>query len=75
DSLLFDMSAATQGATTTRDALDAIAANAKTALEAASGVNLDDEAANMLRFQQAFQASGKVMQVASTIFDTLLNIH
>ncbi|MDE2405406.1 MAG: flagellar hook-associated protein FlgK [Sphingomonadales bacterium] len=75
DSLLFDLSASVQGATTTRDALDAIAANAKTAMEASSGVNLDDEAANLLRFQQAFQASGKVIQVASTLFDTLLNIH
>jgi len=53
-------------------ALTAIAANAKTALEAQSGVNLDEEAANLVRFQQAFQASGKVMQVASTLLDTLL---
>ncbi|MBU6266138.1 MAG: flagellar hook-associated protein FlgK [Sphingomonadales bacterium] len=75
DSLLFDLSASVQGATTTRDALDAIASNAKTAMEASSGVNLDDEAANLLRFQQAFQASGKVIQISSTLFDTLLNIH
>ena len=75
DSLLFDMSSAVQGATITRDALDAIASNAKTALEAQSGVNLDQEATNLLRYQQAFQASGKVMQVASTLLDTLLNLH
>ena len=34
----------------------------------------DAEAANLLRFQQAFQASGRVMQAASDIFDTLLGI-
>jgi flagellar hook-associated protein 1 FlgK len=74
-SLAFDLSTAVQGATTTRDALDAIAANAQTSLEAQSGVNLDEEAANLMRYQQAFQASGKVMQVASTLFETLFNLH
>jgi flagellar hook-associated protein 1 FlgK len=39
-----------------------------------SGVNLDEEAANLLRYQQAYQASGKVMQVASQLFDTLLSL-
>ena len=39
-----------------------------------SGVNLDEEAANLLRYQQAYQASGKVMQIASTLFDTLLGL-
>lgn len=37
-----------------------------------SGVNLDEEAANLLRYQQAYQAAGKMMQIASTLFDTLL---
>jgi len=39
-----------------------------------SGVNLDEEAANLLKYQQAYQAAGKVMQIADTIFDTLLSI-
>ncbi len=37
-----------------------------------SGVNLDEEAANMLKFQQAYQASSRIISVANTIFDTLL---
>ncbi|MBL8471678.1 MAG: flagellar hook-associated protein FlgK [Rhodocyclaceae bacterium] len=37
-----------------------------------SGVNLDEEAANLLRYQQAYQASGKMIEVASKLFDTLL---
>jgi flagellar hook-associated protein 1 FlgK len=39
-----------------------------------SGVNLDEEATNLLKYQQAYQAAGKIMQVASTVFDTLLSI-
>ena len=39
-----------------------------------SGVNLDEEAANLLRYQQAYQAAGKVMQIASQLFDVLLTI-
>ncbi len=39
-----------------------------------SGVNLDEEAANLLRYQRAYQAAGKAMQIANTMFDTLLNI-
>ena len=39
-----------------------------------SGVNLDEEAANLIKFQQAYQASGKVMQVAKQMFDSLLNM-
>ena len=39
-----------------------------------SGVNLDEEAANLLRYQRAYQAAGKAMQIANTMFDTLLSL-
>jgi flagellar hook-associated protein 1 FlgK len=39
-----------------------------------SGVNLDEEAANLLKYQQAYQAAGKVMQIADTVFNALLQI-
>jgi flagellar hook-associated protein 1 FlgK len=39
-----------------------------------SGVNLDEEAANLLRYQQAYQACGKVMQIASTLFDVVIGL-
>jgi flagellar hook-associated protein 1 FlgK len=42
--------------------------------QAVSGVNLDEEAANLLRYQQAYQAAGKAMQIASTLFDVLLTL-
>lgn len=44
------------------------------AQQAVSGVNLDEEAANLLRYQNAYQAAAKAMQIASTMFDALLNI-
>jgi flagellar hook-associated protein 1 FlgK len=39
-----------------------------------SGVNLDEEAANLLKFQQAYQSSAKVMEIAGKLFDELLNL-
>ncbi|NIA53663.1 flagellar hook-associated protein FlgK [Massilia sp. TW-1] len=47
---------------------------AQAAANNVSGVNLDEEAANLLKYQQAYQASGKVMQIADTIFNALLQI-
>jgi flagellar hook-associated protein 1 FlgK len=47
---------------------------AEAAANNVSGVNLDEEAANLLKYQQAYQASGKVMQIADTIFNALLQI-
>lgn len=41
--------------------------------DAISGVNLDEEAANLMRFQQAYQAAAKVASVANTIFETMIN--
>jgi flagellar hook-associated protein 1 FlgK len=74
DALLFDISGTVQGRGVTRDALRTIANGAKVSLQAQAGVDLDQEAVNLVRFQQAFQASGKVMQTAKDIFDTLLAI-
>lgn len=74
DSLLSGVSAAIAGRSVTRDALAVIADGAEGALATQAGVSLDDEAANLLRFQQAFQASGRIMQVASDLFDSILSI-
>ncbi|MCB1947390.1 flagellar basal body rod C-terminal domain-containing protein, partial [Nitrosomonas sp.] len=43
-------------------------------LQAVSGVNLDEEAANLLRFQHAFQASSKVIEISSSLFESILRI-
>ncbi|WP_222611051.1 flagellar hook-associated protein FlgK [Undibacterium curvum] len=49
-------------------------AQAVAAQQSESGVNLDEEAANLLRYQQAYQAAGKLMQIASQLFDALLTL-
>ena len=74
DTLLFTISSAVAGRTVTRDALQSIASTAKVALQAQAGVDLDEEAVSLVRYQQAFQANGRVMQVASDIFDSILGI-
>jgi flagellar hook-associated protein 1 FlgK len=46
--------------------------HATQALQSTSGVNLDEEAANLLRYQQAYQASAKVLEIATKVFDEIL---
>ncbi len=49
-----------------------IASNAETARAGVSGVNLDEEAAKLLQYQQAYQAAAKMMSIAQSIFTTLM---
>lgn len=42
--------------------------------QSVSGVNLDEEAANLIRYQQYYQANARVIDTASTIFDTILGL-
>jgi flagellar hook-associated protein FlgK len=55
-------------------ALEVVHQQAVEARESVSGVSLDEEAANLIRFQQAYQAAAKSMQVASQMFDAVLRI-
>lgn len=56
------------------EAQENLLAQAKAAQQSMAGVNLDEEAANLLRYQQAYQASGKMIEIASKLFDTLLEL-
>jgi len=58
----------------TAQAQTSVLAQAQSAQQSLSGVNLDEEAANLMRYQQAYQAAGKMMQIASTLFNTLLQL-
>jgi len=40
-----------------------------------TGVDLDQEAANLVRLQQAFEANSRIIQVANDIFDTVLGLN
>lgn len=58
----------------TRDAQQALVDQGVAAREAQSGVNLDEEASNLLKYQQAYQASAKMISIASDLFNTILSI-
>lgn len=45
---------------------------AQNSIQSVSGVNLDEEAANLLRFQQVYQASSKVIEMSKTLFESIL---
>lgn len=61
-----------QSGRTAADLSSAVADQARAVLGAATGVNLDEEAARLIQFQQTYQAAAKMLQVAQTLFDVLL---
>ena len=72
--LIADNGATLQGRQTVSDAQTAIQDSAVSARDQVSGVNLDAEAVDLLRFQQAYQASSRVIQIARDTLQTLLDI-
>ena len=64
---------ATRQAQVNRDAQAAVHNENLATLEGISGVNLDEEAANLIRYQQAYQAAAQLIKVADTLFQTLLS--
>lgn len=47
---------------------------ALTAQQSLSGVNVDEEASNLIRFQQAYQAAARVIDVSGKLFDEILSV-
>lgn len=62
----------TQSANYSAEVSGSIASNLATDRAGVSGVNLDEEASKLIQYQQAYQASAKVIQIAQNIFDTLI---
>ena len=52
----------------------AVASDAQARQLDTSGVNLDEEAARLIQYQQSYQAAAKMLQVAQSVFDTLLQM-
>lgn len=75
DRSLLTLSSRIAGIETTREGLEIINGSAETELLNQTGVDLDAEAANLIRLQQAFEANSRVIQVASNIFDTILGLN
>ena len=55
-----------------KEAMQVVKDQAEATREAAVGVNLDEEAADLIRFQQAYQAAAQVIQISQRMFDTLI---
>ena len=71
--LISDIGVQTSQAQAGRDAQRIVMNDANGALSSVNGVNLDEEAANLMRFQQAYQAAAKIIGVANTLFQSLLD--
>ncbi|MEQ1657936.1 MAG: flagellar hook-associated protein FlgK [Hylemonella sp.] len=71
-SLIAEIGTKVQGAEQASIVSGNIAVNIEKDRTSVAGVNLDEEAARMIQYQQAYQAAGKMMQIAQNIFDTLL---
>ncbi len=63
-----------QQALITQEALTVVNEQAVQSRDKVSGVNMDEEAAALVRYQQAYQAAAKAMQVAGELFDSIVQI-
>lgn len=72
--LVSDVGVKTKELLTTSQAQNNMVAQTVASQQSVSGVNLDEEAANLLRYQRAYQAAAKALQIANTMFDSLLQL-
>jgi flagellar hook-associated protein 1 FlgK len=72
--MVSDVGTKTKTALTDSTAQATVLQQAQTARDSVSGVNLDEEAANLIKYQQAYQAAARMMTTVSKLFDTLLSI-
>lgn len=70
--MISDVGSRTQSAQSSAQLSDRLAVDAQAARSAVSGVNLDEEAARLLQYQQAYQAAAKVLATAQSMFDSLM---
>ncbi|MCP3867061.1 MAG: flagellar hook-associated protein FlgK [Gammaproteobacteria bacterium] len=71
--LVSDVGSRTRTAQINTKASDSLLERNQMTMSSISGVNLDEEAANLIRYQQAYQASAQVISVAGTVFDSLIS--
>ncbi|MGD2119850.1 MAG: flagellar hook-associated protein FlgK [Chromatiales bacterium] len=72
-SLVGDVGSKTRQASINNETQIRLKEQAVSSYDAVSGVNLDEEAANLVHFQQAYQAASQVIRVSNSLFDALLN--
>lgn len=69
-----DVGSRVQGASYLAEVSSAVASDAEATRAGQAGVNLDEEAARLMQYQQSYQAAAKVLQTAQKLFDELLSI-
>ena len=72
DRVLAEVGGATGAAQAGLESQTSLLRSSERALQSVSGVNLEEEAANLIRFQQAFEANARIIQTANTTFQSLL---
>jgi flagellar hook-associated protein 1 FlgK len=72
--LINEVGSTTRRIEVNRDSQDTLLAQAEAARDAVSGVNLDEEAVNLTKFQQAYQASAQIISTSKSLFDTILSV-
>jgi flagellar hook-associated protein 1 FlgK len=72
-SLVGRIGSITHSAEVERDAQGALLEQAEARRAQVSGVNLDEEAADMIKYQQAYEAAARMITTAQTLFDTLIS--
>lgn len=72
--LISDLGVRVQRATADSESSSSLAAMNKAQLGSETGVNLEEEAAHLLQYQQSYQAAAKVLGTAQKLFDTMLSI-
>ena len=69
-----DIGRKSAAADTAKTAADAVQSEADQRRQSVEGVNLDEELVNMTTYQQAFNASARVIQAAKDMYDTLIQM-
>lgn len=72
-SIVSQVATRTNQATVTQQTQAGLVSQIRQRAESVSGVNLDEEAANLIKFQQAYQAASQIITVSNTVFNSLIN--
>ncbi len=71
--LVGDIAVATRSAQINKQSQENLLTQTRARYESVSGVNLDEEAANLLKFQQAYQAAAQATSIANDLFQNLMS--
>lgn len=74
NSLVSQVGVLTQQVNTNLEVDTSLLNSAQARRESISGVNLDEEAADLIRYQQAYQALSRIVQTSQTLFESLLSV-